>query len=142
MIFFASNLKYLRDKKGLNQNQIADFFKIKGTAWSNYEKGSSHPKLKLFVSISKYFEVSEEDILHKDLSKDDTSYRKRNEVVNNSSVDAKKYIDILEENRSLLKELNKKDQAISELKIANLKLQTENTELKKVQSDNAGKQTA
>ncbi|MFJ1424847.1 helix-turn-helix domain-containing protein [Capnocytophaga canimorsus] len=135
MIYFSSNLKYLRNKKGLSQRQIADFFEIKGTAWSNYEKGNSYPMLKLFVSISNYFEVSEEDILHKDLSKEDVSYRKRNEVVNNSSVDAKKYIDVLEENRSLLKEN-------SELKIANLKLQTENAKLKKVQSDNAAKQTA
>ncbi|MDT9499165.1 hypothetical protein [Capnocytophaga canimorsus] len=44
-------------------------------------------------------------------------------------------VSLMQENKILLKEN-------SELKIANLKLQTENTELKKVQSDNAAKQTA
>ena len=42
---------------------------------------------------------------------------------------------LMEENKTLLKEN-------SELKIANLKLQNEIAKLKKVQSDNAGKQTA
>lgn len=42
---------------------------------------------------------------------------------------------LMQENKILLKEN-------SELKIANLKLHTENAKLKKVQSDNAAKQTA
>lgn len=68
MKYFPQNLKYLRENKGLNQGQIADFIGIERSNWSNYENNKSFPNLNLFHKIVSYFGVNAGDLLDKDLS--------------------------------------------------------------------------
>ncbi len=44
-------------------------FGFSRTAWNNYERGTSKPALDDFISICRYFDISEFNILHTDLSK-------------------------------------------------------------------------
>jgi transcriptional regulator with XRE-family HTH domain len=69
MEFFAKNIKYLREQKGLNQAEMLDFIGFKQSTWGGYETGKSYPSLSDFLKISKAFGVSETELLHKDLEK-------------------------------------------------------------------------
>jgi len=64
---FGENLKYLRERKKLNQSDFEEIMGIKQTTWNNYERGNSYPKLLDFIQISKYFDITESDLLHKNL---------------------------------------------------------------------------
>lgn len=68
--YLGKNLLYLRQLKGWQQAEIQDRLNIKPTTWSMYENGKSQPNLDTLIHISKYFEVSETDLIHKDLSAD------------------------------------------------------------------------
>lgn len=68
-MLLAENIKYLRGKEQLNQEAFGQLFKIKRTALANYETGVSRPDLESLVEISKYFDISIDDLLHTDLKK-------------------------------------------------------------------------
>ena len=63
------NLKLLRTRKGLSQQELADVFDIKRTSLSGYENGTSFPPLELLVRMSDYFKISTDKLLKMDLSK-------------------------------------------------------------------------
>lgn len=65
---FGNNLHFLRLKSGLSQAQMADSLELGRTQWSNYEGGKSYPKFLDLMRIAKFFDVSESDLIHEDLS--------------------------------------------------------------------------
>lgn len=67
-LFFGKNLKYLRKQKGLNQTEMPNSIGFKASTWSGYELEKSFPKFEDFLKICEYFDISETDLLHKDLS--------------------------------------------------------------------------
>jgi transcriptional regulator with XRE-family HTH domain len=67
--YLAKNLKWLRERKGIKQTEVESYIGFKSTTWNNYEKGVSKPGLDDLIKISKYFEVTETQLLHKDVSK-------------------------------------------------------------------------
>ena len=69
MKYLAKNLKWLREKRGIKQSEIGAYIGFKSTTWNNYEKGVSKPGLDDLVKMSKYFGVTETQLLHKDVSK-------------------------------------------------------------------------
>ena len=67
MNFFSKNLKFLRERAGMLQD---DFEKIgikKGT-YSNYETGKTEPKIETMMVLSKFLGVSLQDLISVDLS--------------------------------------------------------------------------
>ena len=64
MNYFAKNLRFLREKKGLKQSDIPGF----SASGGNYELGTSVPSLADFLTITKYFGIPEDVILHADLT--------------------------------------------------------------------------
>jgi transcriptional regulator with XRE-family HTH domain len=68
MLMFASNVKYLRESKGLKQADMLGTLGIKQSTWNGYEKGISTPTLNQLIAISDFFGISEGDILHQDLT--------------------------------------------------------------------------
>lgn len=66
---FSNNLIFLRKKKGCTLDEIATKTGFSRSQWNNYELGSSYPKFLDFIKISKYFDISETDLIHKDLEK-------------------------------------------------------------------------
>lgn len=66
-IFLATNLKHLRILKGDKQQDIADLCGKQNTAVANWEKGIREPDAVDLAILSKYFEISINDLLQKDL---------------------------------------------------------------------------
>jgi len=67
MHHFSTNVRYLREQRGLKQDQLKEFLGINRTTWSTYEVGRSEPSIGVLISISKFFGVSLDDLLLKNL---------------------------------------------------------------------------
>ncbi len=59
-----SNIKFLRKKKGLTQQQFADEIGIKRSLVGAYEEERAEPKYDLLKKIAEYFEVSIDDFIN------------------------------------------------------------------------------
>ena len=68
MNYFASNIKFLRKRKGLQQAEICSLTMFKQSTWSGYESGFSKPNFKDLLNIIEFFEVSASELLEIDLS--------------------------------------------------------------------------
>ena len=68
MSVFSKNLRYLRESRGLKLDEF-EFLGIKKGTMSNYELGNTEPKLSLLCEISKFFRISIDDFLLKDIEK-------------------------------------------------------------------------
>lgn len=55
---FGTRLKELRERKGLKQQELADYLGVKNTAISNYELGISSPKEEVMFKIFDFFGVT------------------------------------------------------------------------------------
>lgn len=72
-MYFAANLKYLRKKSGKTQDALSLEVGIGRTTIANYEAGVSEPNLETLVAFAKYFGVSTDDMLSKNVEKDGIS---------------------------------------------------------------------
>lgn len=81
---FAKNLKFLREKNGLEQIELANRLGRKSSSSvSEWEKGKYTPKMGTISDIAKIFDISISDLMDKDLSISDTSIPTRvSEIVN------------------------------------------------------------
>lgn len=69
--FFATNLKFLRTKKGLEQKDISDFLGLKSpTSVTNWEKGTNLARAGHLSDLASFFNVSLHDLVKVDLSKE------------------------------------------------------------------------
>lgn len=67
--FFASNLSFLRKKKGLTQAEVATALGLKRNTFSNYETTHSEPDLDTLEKIASFFDISMDELISLDLSK-------------------------------------------------------------------------
>lgn len=67
--YFASNLKYLRESKGLSMKDLENILAISKSAIGAYEKGSSEPSLGVLMKIVHYFGLSLDTITFTDMQK-------------------------------------------------------------------------
>jgi transcriptional regulator with XRE-family HTH domain len=70
MNLFSKNLRYLRKKGNLNQDEISVLFNKRANTIGNWENQKSEPNLAELVELGRYFKVSIQDFLHTDLEKD------------------------------------------------------------------------
>jgi transcriptional regulator with XRE-family HTH domain len=63
MGIIANNLKYLRKKKGLTQQQFADQLQIKRASVGAYEEDRAEPKYELLDKIASYYQVTLDDLV-------------------------------------------------------------------------------
>jgi transcriptional regulator with XRE-family HTH domain len=68
-MYFDSNIKFLRNRKKLTQDQLAVALDIKRSTLNNYENGISGPSIQSLVLLSDYFHVAIDTLLRVDLSK-------------------------------------------------------------------------
>ena len=61
------NIQFLRKKRKLKQDEMPDLLGVGRSTWSNYENGLTEPDLKTLMNISKFFGVSIDDLLSKNL---------------------------------------------------------------------------
>lgn len=89
--FFATNLKFLRTKKGLEQKDILDFLGLKSpTSVTNWEKGTNLARAGHLSELASFFGVSLHDLMNVDLTKASTP-----ELINKDEQDIQKDIEIL-----------------------------------------------
>ncbi len=68
--YFAKNIKYLRMKKGIEQQKMAEDLGVSQPTLSCWENGSREPNLEMIGRIAKYLNFYA-DFITKDLTKDD-----------------------------------------------------------------------
>lgn len=66
-MYVASNLKYLRARKGWKQSDLARHLGKTSAAISEYEKGKSLPPLDVAYKIGQIFDVTVDDLFGNDL---------------------------------------------------------------------------
>jgi transcriptional regulator with XRE-family HTH domain len=64
----SENLKYLRKKKGLTQQQFADIMEIKRSLVGAYEEDRADPKYDLLKKIAEYFDLSIDDLINEKIN--------------------------------------------------------------------------
>lgn len=70
---FDKNLKFLREKYGMEQMELADRLGRKSSSSiSEWEKGKYTPKIKTLAQIANIFKVDLDDLMNKDLTKEVT----------------------------------------------------------------------
>jgi len=65
--YFSKNLKYLREKKGIEQQELADELNVPRSTLSCWENDLRTPKIEQIQEIANYFNVNM-DIISKDYS--------------------------------------------------------------------------
>jgi transcriptional regulator with XRE-family HTH domain len=83
MTLVSENIKFLRKKAGLTQEQFSNHINIKRSLLGAYEEGRADPRLSNLLSMAKYFNIPVDDLISRELSKlnkDELSKTKRHEV--------------------------------------------------------------
>jgi transcriptional regulator with XRE-family HTH domain len=65
----SENLKYLRAKKGLSQNELAIQLRLTRNQINSYENGNAQPSIDALQKISKYFSMSIDLLVQKKIDK-------------------------------------------------------------------------
>lgn len=59
----GEKLKQLRLNKNISQKDIAEYFKIARSTWSQYETNQREPNIAMLLKISDYFNISLDELL-------------------------------------------------------------------------------
>lgn len=105
MNHFKKNLHFLRLKKSMTLKEMSEEIGFTASQWNNYELGFSFPKFLDLIKISKYFEISESDLIHKNLELNNTTNTKEKKSQEEIIILQNKLIKIQEER---INELEKK----------------------------------
>jgi transcriptional regulator with XRE-family HTH domain len=68
-MYFTSNIKILRKRKGRTQEEVAYAINLKRSTLSGYENGVAQPGIEILISFSGYFNMSIDSLLKTDMSK-------------------------------------------------------------------------
>ena len=68
MIKIADNLKYLRKKRKISQQELSETFGIARTTLGDYERGKTEPNLDMLVKFAQFYEVKIDDLIQTNLS--------------------------------------------------------------------------
>jgi transcriptional regulator with XRE-family HTH domain len=68
-MYFASNIKFLRKRRGRTQDDVAVALNLKRSTLSGYENGVAQPGIDILISFSGYFNMSIDTMLKIDMTK-------------------------------------------------------------------------
>ena len=68
-MYFASNIKFLRKRRGRTQDEVAYNLNLKRSTLSGYENSIAQPGIEILISFSGYFNVSIDTLLKIDISR-------------------------------------------------------------------------
>jgi transcriptional regulator with XRE-family HTH domain len=69
MFVFSKNIKVLRVKQGLSQEQLADLLGVTRSRIGSYEEGRSEPNLETLIKIASFFKLPIDALVKTDLSR-------------------------------------------------------------------------
>lgn len=75
-MYFKTNLSYLRRRRNLTQEAVADLLGLSPQAIALYERGDREPSLINLIKLAQFFQVSIDDFLIKDLRPDSLNFGK------------------------------------------------------------------
>ncbi|MDI3322618.1 helix-turn-helix transcriptional regulator [Pinibacter soli] len=121
---FASNLRYLRKRKGVTQTEIAILVEKAHTTIGNWEKRIAQPNIEELVIISDFFQISLDRLIVDDLALTSYNFEHSQAVKEEQEAylaNTGKLIDSLQLNVDTLKQLmDVKDKQIAELMTENM----------------------
>ncbi|MBK9192975.1 MAG: helix-turn-helix transcriptional regulator [Crocinitomicaceae bacterium] len=65
----GENLKLLRKRKAVSQEEIAQDLGLTRSSYSGYENGVAEPNIETLIKISEYYDISLDKFIKRDLSK-------------------------------------------------------------------------
>lgn len=65
--YLAANIKHLRDKNNITQQQLADAIGIKRVTLGSYEEGRAEPKIIGLQKLAEYFKITLDELINKQL---------------------------------------------------------------------------
>src|SRR4030042_3508024 len=68
-MYFTSNIKFLRKRRGRTQDDVATVLNLKRSTLSGYENGVAQPGIEILVSFSRYFNISIDTLVKIDISR-------------------------------------------------------------------------
>ncbi len=68
-MYFTSNIKFLRKRRGRTQDEVAAALNLRRSTLSGYENGVAQPGIETLVSFSGYFSMSVDTLLKIDMTK-------------------------------------------------------------------------
>jgi transcriptional regulator with XRE-family HTH domain len=68
-MYFASNIKFLRNRRGRTQDDVASALQMKRSTLSGYENGVAQPGIETLVAFSGYYNISLDTMLKVDLTR-------------------------------------------------------------------------
>jgi len=71
MSFFGSNIKKIRQVKGLSQKAFADLFDLNRGVISSYEEGRAEPKIETILKVANHFNLNLDKFLTETLQADE-----------------------------------------------------------------------
>lgn len=105
MSIFSKNLRHLRESRGLKLDEF-EFLGIKKGTMSNYELGNTEPKLSLLCEISKFFRISIDDFLLKDIEAEKiTPVVTETAPLETANNNFRELLDVLREKDSTIREM-------------------------------------
>jgi len=66
-MFFSSNIKFLRRRRGQTQDDVADALEMKRSTLSGYENNIAQPGFEALIAFSKYYNVAIDTLIKADL---------------------------------------------------------------------------
>ena len=67
-MFFSSNIKFLRKRKGRTQDEVAYALEMKRSTLSGYENEVSQPNIEALLAFSKYYSIAIDTLLKIDIT--------------------------------------------------------------------------
>lgn len=69
MLLFAQNIKYLRNRKSLSQQRLADIFEISRGQLASYEDNRAEPNMETLIKLSNYFKLPIDTLIKHNITK-------------------------------------------------------------------------
>lgn len=66
-MFFSSNIKFLRKRRGLTQDDVATLLEMKRSTLSGYENNIAQPGMEALISFSNYYKIAIDTLIRIDL---------------------------------------------------------------------------
>ncbi|MFC4873313.1 helix-turn-helix domain-containing protein [Negadavirga shengliensis] len=79
-MYLSRNLRFLRNQKGMTQEELSQELGVKRTMISAYEDGRSDPKLPSLEILSKVFDIGLDELLFWDIPKEGRKYLQRDKM--------------------------------------------------------------
>jgi len=68
-MFFSSNIKFMRKRRGRTQDDVASAINMKRSTLSGYENNVAHPGMEALIQFSNYFNIAIDTLIKIDLLK-------------------------------------------------------------------------